>query len=478
MTSLRLLLLPTHRLLLALLGVALVVAAARPPTVAAADWKERATRYVVILHQQDQANIADQLAGVADPIVEQLAALHDYTVSRPFTVRLYGAADAYAQSSDLARTPFGQIAQANLKDKELAIAGPRLANLSPEQHRNLFRRGLSELMLDDITRGRMPIGLLHGVAQYSESPTPEVEVGARALDKARRDRAMLSWADLNAPDRFAAQSEIAAAESYSIVAFLLDRYGLAPWQRFIAATRAAPDGMRALEQGYGKPAATLESEWQAYLPEYFGGSYRINYFARYDLGVVREHLQGGRYLEARDELEALARWVAGAGRAAKETDLREMAKQVAQGMEAEALLSQGRTQMASFQYAPARDVFQQSKQRFEAIGAATKVEEVNTALASAESGVAAVDQLEQSKRLLTELKYPEAREAAMAAIRVFAGLSDEERYRQSYLIIQELDGNLTRIAYLLGALALGNVVWAAWRLTAQARRRALPGVLQ
>jgi hypothetical protein len=175
-------------------------------------------------------------------------ALHEYTPRRPFTIRLYASLEAYGESSALARTSYGQIAQATTQNQEQAIAEPRLRNLTPEQIRNLFRRGVSQLMLAELTSGRMPAGLLQGAAQYSELPTPEVEVNARALDKARLNRALLSWADLNLPDRFVAQSEVAAAQGYSVVAFLHDRYGLAAWQRFIAATRDA-GRLAALAQG-------------------------------------------------------------------------------------------------------------------------------------------------------------------------------------------------------------------------------------
>lgn len=469
-----------HRLrplLALLLGIALV-AGLMPTGAVAAEWREKATRYVVIYHQPELANTADQLAAMVDPVIEQMVALHNYTPRQPFAVRLYGNTDAYVQSSDLARTPYGQIAQAGGPARELAIAEPRIRNLTPEQIRNLFRRGVTHLMLDEQTGGRLPIGLLQGAAQYSEAPTPEVEVNARDLDKARRDRAMLSWADLNAPERFAAQSEIAAAEGYAIVSFLLDRYGLTPWQRFVAASRTAPDVATAFTRGYGKSPAALESEWQSYLPEYFGGSFTINYFARYDLHVARDFLQAGRYPEARDELEAVAKFITGAGRTEKEAELRDMAKQVSQGIEAENLLAQGQAQLAGFQYATARDTFQQAKQRYDAIGATTKTDAVTREIAAADSGVRALARLDDSKRLLGDLKYPEARAAAMDAIKAFADLSDEEHYRQSYLIIQELDANLTRVAYLLGALALLNVGWAVWRLAGQARRRAVPGVLQ
>jgi hypothetical protein len=467
-----------QRLLAALTCAALLLALAPITGVRAAEWRERATRYTVVFHQPEHANTAEQLATMIDPIVEQMAALHDYAPRRPFAVRLFSSADLYGQTSDLARTPYGQAAQASGQTQELALSEPRLRNLTPEQIRNLFRRGLTQLMLDDSSGGRLPVGLLQGVAQYSETPTPEIEVNARALDKARRDRAMLSWAELNTPERFAAQSEVAAAQGYSVVAFLLDKYGLAPWQRFLTAARTAPDYGAALAQGYGKPVATLEQEWQDYLPEYFGGSYHINYFARYDLGIARGHLQAGRYQEARDEVEAVVKFLAGSGRAAKETELRDLARQIAQGLEAEQLLLQGQAQMAGFQYAVARETFLQAKQRYEAIGGSPRLEEVNAAITSAESGVTALTQLDESKRFLSELKYGEARAAATEAIKVFAELSDEEHYRQSYLIIQELDSNQTRIGYVLGLLALLNVGWAIWRLTAQARRRAIPGVLQ
>jgi hypothetical protein len=463
-----------------LLGIAACLLAALalvPDGVSAAEWREKAARYAVILHQPEHVNIAEQLAAMVDPVAEQVGALHEVTPRAPVIVRLYPTVEAHAQSSPLARTPYGQIAQAG-SNGELAIAEPRIRNLSPEQLRNLLRRGLTQILLDQSTQGRLPVGFLQGVSQYSERPTPEVEVGARALDRARRERGLLPWADLASMDRFAAQSETAAAQGYAIVAFLLDRYGLAAWQRFVAATRTTPDASAALALAYGKPAATLESEWEAYLPEYFGGSYHLNYFARYDLSVAREHLLAGRYQEARDELEALARFIAGAGRNAKETELRDTARLVAQGMEGEVLLGQGQTQLASYQYEAARSSFLEAQQRFQAVGVGTKLEEVNQALASADAGIAAVGQLATSRQLISELKYPEARGAAMDAIRAFASLGDEEHYRQSYLIIQELDGNVTRVAYVLGLLALASAGWAGWRLAARSRHPALPGVLQ
>lgn len=477
MTDLSRLFVNICRLLPAALGLLLLLMLL-PPAVAAAEWKERPARYAVLLHQPESANTAEQLAGMIDPIVEQMAALHDYTLARPFTVRIYSSADAYAQSSDLARTSFGETAQVGGQPRELAISEPRLRNLTPEQIRNVFRRGLSQLILDDLTRGQMPIGLLQGAAQYSEAPSPEVEVGARALDKARRDRLMLSWADLNTPQRFVGQSEVAAAQGYAAVAFLLDRYGLAPWQRYITALRNTTDPAAALTTAYGKPAATLENEWLAYLPEYFGSSFQINYFARYDLGVARGHLQAGRYFEARDELEAMAKFVVGASRAAKEAEIKDLARQVTLGLEGDQFLQQGRSILATFDYAGARDTFTQARQRYETVGAGPKVEEANQALATAESGVTALVRLDDAMRLLAELKYGDAQTAALEASQTFATLGDEARYRQSYLILQELTTTQTRLAYLLGGLALVNVLWAVWRLRGQARRRAIPGVLQ
>jgi hypothetical protein len=449
-----------------------------PSVGAAVDWKERTTRYVVLFHLPEHANTAEQLAGMIDPVVEQMAALHDYTPRRPLVVRLYGNVESYAESSDLARTPYGQVAQASRQPAELALAEPRLRNLAPEQVRNLFRRGLSQLMLDDQTRGQLPVGLLQGVAQYSEQSAAEVEVGARLLDKARLERGMLSWSELNTAERFAAQAEVAGAQGYAVVAFLLDRYGLAPWQRFLNGVRTAPNYEIALAQAYGKPAATLEAEWQGYLGEYFGGSYRINHFQRYDLGIARGHLQAGRYYEAGEELTAMARFVAGAGRVAKETEIREVAKQVETATEGGALLNQGQVQLAAFQYTAARDSFAQARQRYEAIGATPRIEEVDKAIATADSGIVALDQLAEAQRLLAEVKYGEAQTAALAAGKTFAELGDEEHYRQSWMILQDLYTTQTRVAYLLAVLGVLLVLWSFWRLHQQARRSMVPGVLQ
>ena len=114
-----------------------------------------------------------------DPIVEQMAALHDYA-PLPFAVRLFSSADLYGQTSDLARTPYGQAAQASGQTQELALSEPRLRNLDPRADLQLIPPWSDPV--DDRLLGAWPgpVGLLQGVAQYSEMPTPEIEVNARA----------------------------------------------------------------------------------------------------------------------------------------------------------------------------------------------------------------------------------------------------------------------------------------------------------
>jgi hypothetical protein len=440
--------------------------------------RQRTTQLAVITFSPDLANTAEQLAALVDPVAEQVGAVHDYKPARPYAIRLYNNTNAYDQAYELARTPYGQIAVANPRTGELMVAEPRLRNQTPEQVRNLLRRGLSQLLLHEVTGGRLPIGILQGAAQYAEHSGPEVEVGARLLDRARREQTAPGWADLNRPEVFQERSEVAAAQGYAVVAFLLDRYGLAAWQRYLAAVRTTPDMAAAMQQAYGKPMATLETEWQGYLPEYFGGSFAINYFARYDLGAVRTHMAAGRYVEARDEVEVVARFINGAGRAAKEAELREFVRQINLGLEGEQALGQGHQIMATFDYAGARDAYQRARERFDSLGATPRVTQADEAIARATAGVAALEHLAAAQRMMAELNYGDARTAAEEGSRVFAELGDEQHYRQAYQILVELNRTQTIIAYVLATIGVANVLWAFWRLGTRTRRRAVPGVLR
>lgn len=444
----------------------------------AAEWKERTTRYTVIYHQPEMANTAEQLAGIVDPIVEQIGAIYDVMPRRPFAIRLHTTIETYSQTSDLARTSYGQVAQAVSQGPELALAEPRLRNLTPEQQRNLFRRGISQLVLDDLSRGRLPIGLLQGAAQYAEINPAEIEVGARQLDKARLDRQLLTWRDLNTPAKFIAQPEVAGAQSYAVAAFLFDRYGLAAWQRLLTALRNGSDVEAAMTQAYGKTATALEEEWHAYLAEYFASTHKINHFTRYDVSVARAHLQGGRYVEAGEELVMVAKFVAGAGRTAKETELKEVKVQIELGLEGGNLIAQGQSKMASFDYAGARETFLEARQRFDTLGDTGRIEETDRLIQLAESGVTALVNLGNAQRLRAELRYTEALGEAQAAARTFGDLGDEEHYRQSFAILQELSAAQLWVAYLLASAGLIFVAWSVWFLLAQARRTAIPGVLQ
>ena len=238
---------------------------------------------------------------------------------------------------------------------------------------------------------------------------------------------------MNTPCDSPPPQEVAAAPGYSVFYFLLDKYSLAAWQRFlIAARKARPTTARRWRRATASPPPRSTNR-QDYLPEYFGGSFP-NQLLRPDGMAPWPSPDSGLLGGARTRSRRWPSWCP-APVAAKETELRDLARQVSAGLEGEQLLLQGQAQMKGF-HTPSRA---RAKQRYEAIGgpaAARRSHHGDTPRPS--PALLPSHSSRRASGSLAELKCSEARAAASEAIKVFAELSDEEHYRQSSFIIQEL----------------------------------------
>jgi hypothetical protein len=83
-----------------------------------------------------------------------------------------------------------------------------------------------------------------------------------------------------------------------VVSFLIDRYTLPLFLEFIKASAQETGYRNALAAVYEKSADDLETEWLAYLPEYFEGRWKINAVYAYDLGRVTTLVENGAYTDA------------------------------------------------------------------------------------------------------------------------------------------------------------------------------------
>src|SRR5207247_1830828 len=141
---------------------------------------------------------------------------------------------------------------------------------------------------------------------------------------------LLPWADLEDNEQFQAHLEVAYPESYTVLAFLADRYGMGAFARFLARVRANEPIPAALQDAYGQAQDALEAQWRAYLPAFFQDGWQVNVLRAYDLAPGRALYDAGRFAAARDYFarsEALYRDLGRDAQATEATAARTRAEQ-------------------------------------------------------------------------------------------------------------------------------------------------------
>ncbi|MCZ7667195.1 MAG: peptidase MA family metallohydrolase [Chloroflexi bacterium] len=110
--------------------------------------------------------------------------------------------------------------------------------------------------------GSRPTWLNEGLAVYAEgAPQPDI---VASLEQAAQANSFEPLRSLNGPfSAHGAAAGIAYAQSYSIVDFLLERYGRAAMQDLLLALAAGSSTDAALEQVYGFNVDGLEQAWRA-----------------------------------------------------------------------------------------------------------------------------------------------------------------------------------------------------------------------
>ncbi len=141
----------------------------------------------------------------------------------------------------------------------------RIGQTTEEIHNNI-RHELTHIIAADLSDGRLTTPWQEGIAQYVERPTEQLEAKMQLMQQLISSGGLLSWSQLNTPGATYADPRVGYPESLTIVAFLVQRNGLAQFRSFVEAWQQKPNYRNALAAVYGMSAEDLEREWQDQLP--------------------------------------------------------------------------------------------------------------------------------------------------------------------------------------------------------------------
>jgi tetratricopeptide (TPR) repeat protein len=137
-----------------------------------------------------------------------------------------------------------------------------------EQVRNILFHEYTHALVHDLAKGRSPHWLNEGLAEYEgrRQWSPPL----RLLTAASEEGRLIPWSELSGRISAAGSAEeavLAYEQSYSIVAYLVDRYGFWRIRRLLSALADGRPGEEALERECRATLPQLAHRWEEWLPK-------------------------------------------------------------------------------------------------------------------------------------------------------------------------------------------------------------------
>jgi len=413
-----------HRcfLLLALVGVIGVLFAPASLHAQTATWREQRTNSFAILYPDGAEAQANNYAQFVDGVYDEISAVFGYRTPPPVVLRIYPSMDLYYEANPLAEQLQGVVAHAHTGRREISVALPQTVAQSSDQIVNNVRHELAHIIATDLSSNKLSTAWQEGVAQYVEHLTVELDVKMHLLDRARAEGNLFSWREINQPDVPYQAPQISYPQTYSMVAFLVQRDGFATLRRFLEATKTSTGYRSALETAYGVSADRLEQEWSAQLAEFTAGGYLRQNANVFDSTQAEALIARGEYAAAQGELDTLrAGLEPGAPELATVDALLGRAKD---GQRALQLAAASKNALARGEYEPAKSAAVAAQPLLAALGQQAQADVLGEYITLADEGLRAHQQLDVAREALRTLRVGTARTALIGAYTSFTRLGD------------------------------------------------------
>jgi len=441
---------------LALLVLALL-AIPHPAAVLAQSEQSISTQYFTVYYPDGEKQSAEWYASFADEVNASVSELLGAEPVQDMTLRIYGSESEYRRANPIAGLHPGVLAHAIPDLNEVGVAVERLREQAPELARESFRHEMTHIVAGSLAGQNLPIGFQEGLAQYNElSPTRGSEV-ARSLEQAQAANVPLfSWADLNTIDRFRRRLDLSYPQSYTIMAFLAERYGMGPFSQFLGNLKDGMYYQDALNGAYGKPMDVLEAEWKEYLPGFMKEGHKLNVLSASDMTPAIALYQSGRFKEAVASFARSESLFTGLSRMEKASEATAHRVKAEQALAASELSTAARQALEKYDYAAAQGDAAKAAEAFGSLELTNWREQAANTEMLAKRGLDAVAGVERAREYRAAFRLPEAQNEARQAGDTFALLGNTVKVAEANAILSDI-WSLQRMA---GTTAMGAGVVA------------------
>ena len=464
-----------RRWCLILMGLilALILGGTRSALAQGTEWQERRTANFAILYPAGSETEAEAYAQFVDGVYDEVSAVFSYRAPPPVILRIYPTMSLYEQVNPLAARIPGVVAHAHTGRREISIALPQTVNQSQDQIVNNVRHELTHIIAADLSGDKLTTAFQEGIAQYLEHPSSELDLKMDLMKQVIAANRVIPWRELNQPGTAYENPQISYPQSYTMVAFLIERSGLATFRSFIEASKTSSGYRSALETAYGVSADRLEQEWRAQLDTFVNGEYRNRAVGAFDLSQAETLIARGEYEAALKALELGLPTVRETGPADLVQRAEELQTMASNGQRATNLAADARAALEQGDYTAAREAAAEGSTLFAELNQPEQQKVMQQYITLAEAGFAAHEQLKLVNGDLQTLHIGAARTRLAEAYQVFTRLGDEQgaaSAESALLTIQRTETAVAVALVILGALVLG---WNVHRRVNE-RGQALP----
>jgi hypothetical protein len=433
------------------------------------------TKYFTIYYPAGEQATANWYASFADDVDAAVSEMLGADPVGGLTLSIYDTEADYIAANPAAGSEPGIMAHSVPSKKEVGVAVERLRQVDTDVARQSFRHEMTHIVAAALSSQNLPIGFQEGLAQYNELSTGRAQESAETLKSALTANVpFFTWDVLNDSQSFMSNAALAYPESYSVMAFLADKYGMGDFAGFMELLRNDVDWPRAMDSAYGKTVDQLQTEWQDYLPGFIKDGWQQNLLAAYDLSPGVALYDAGRFKEAADDFALSQKLYSGLGRADRLNEATGYLDKARKADGATTLAADARKSLEAYDYKTAHDKAAQALDTFTGLGLKDLAGTAGQTAGLAQSGLDASAALASAQSELNTFNLPGAHSDAISAGQTFSKLGDAARAEQAYRIVQSVSGALTVTGLIAAGLGLLVLLIGTFLVVRSRHRRRIP----
>lgn len=418
--------------------------------------------------------IAQQGAAIATA-TDQMASIFAVPSAQPFTITLVPAVDPRMAS---ALRPVHGVAWADPAGRFAIVDKTAFQALTPIAATSLLRNLVSRPAMQAAAGGKLPAGLMDGIARYVEVPALADQANLGSLVQTAQRGGTLPPLDAiisgTAPDGGpTVDAATMTASAYAFTAFVVARSGVGGVRTLVQAFAKDPSVDTALSTALGQPLAEIQKAWDAFLPRWFTTGWQTNAIAAFDLTPAQQLFDRGAYAAAADRARQSQQLYSDLGDEVQLSRVETLLALCAVALQAETLMAETQTALANHDYARAEALLAQADAQYALLPEEHRPTDLLQQYHQiAADGVEATQQLASAHASTDSwLSLRSGRAEARSAGQTFARLGDDARASEARTLLSMVDQRVRRLALVLATLAVVLTTWFGFWMRSRAPQR-------